>query len=128
MQVRHLKYLLLLLTLSLTADTTITITDCNASDVKAYGSPVSMIKVNIACTVDMGTANKVPNKIISSSSVAEGETATLNATGVTDPDGTISSYEWVQKRGETVELTNADTSIATFTTPTYGQDLVFWVY
>ena len=125
---KFLKYLLLLLTLSLSADTTITITDCNASDVKAYGSPVTLIKVKSTCTVDMGTGNKAPNKIISSSSVAEGEIATLNGSTITDPDGTITSYRWEQKRGETVELTNGDQSIATFPTPNQGQELIFWVY
>ena len=124
-----LKYILLFLTLNISAvEVTIVATCPSVNDVKAHGNPITMIKLKSTCTVDMGTGNKAPIKIISSSSVAEGETATLNGSTITDPDGTIVSYQWVQKLGETVQLTNGDQSIATFPTPDQGQELVFWVY
>ena len=43
-------------------------------------------------------------------------TVNLNGSGSTDPDNNISSYWWQQTGGPTVTLTNANTSVATFTT------------
>ena len=42
---------------------------------------------------------------------------TLDGTGSTDPDGTITSYAWTQTAGTPVTLTGADTSEATFVAP-----------
>lgn len=46
---------------------------------------------------------------------------TLNGTASTDSDGTITSYFWSQTSGSTVNITNAASSVATFTTPTVGE-------
>ncbi len=127
------KYILLFLTLILTlnlsaVEVTVTINCPSVNDVKGHGNPITMIKVKSTCTVDMGTGNKAPIKIISSSSVEEGAIATLNGSTITDPDGSIVSYQWVQKQGDTVSISNDDQHTATFTTPLAGQALVFWVY
>jgi hypothetical protein len=52
-------------------------------------------------------------------SVKEDSTVTLNGTGSTDPDGTITSYAWTQtdSTGITVVLSNSSAAMPTFTAP-----------
>ena len=45
-------------------------------------------------------------------------TVTLDGSGSTDPDGTITTYSWAQTQGPAVPLNNADTAAASFTAPT----------
>ncbi len=58
--------------------------------------------------------------------VTEGMTVTLNGSGSYDPDGGISSYQWVQKSGSAVSLSNANAVQTTFVAPKVGDvGLVF---
>ena len=52
-----------------------------------------------------------------------GTAVTLVGTA-SSPDGTITSYEWIQKSGEAVELTGGNTSSASFTAPDITADIV----
>ncbi|MCK5609423.1 right-handed parallel beta-helix repeat-containing protein [Candidatus Pacearchaeota archaeon] len=122
------KYLFLLLTLSLSgATTTITVTVCPSTDVQAHGNPISMVKFKHGCTVDIGTGNVSPDPVVLSESSEEGSTATLDGSGSSDSDGSIVTYLWEQKEGDTVSITNADQAVATFTTPT-PQVMKFFLY
>lgn len=49
--------------------------------------------------------------------VAEGSPVILDGTGSSDPDGTITTYAWVQMSGPPVTLTGASTPQASFTAP-----------
>jgi hypothetical protein len=55
-------------------------------------------------------------------SVAEQATVTLDGTGSSDPDGSITSYSWQQVSGPEVALSGATTATATFTAPDVIQD------
>ncbi len=52
---------------------------------------------------------------------------TLDGSGSTDPDGSITQYAWTQGSGPTVTLANADTATPSFTAPNVNapQTLVF---
>jgi hypothetical protein len=65
-------------------------------------------------------ANAGPDQL-----VAPGASVALNGTGSYDPDGTITSYSWVQTVGAPVTLTGADTAMPGFTAPDAGQTLTF---
>lgn len=57
-------------------------------------------------------SNAGPNQ-----SVTAGATVTLDGTGSTDADGTISTYAWTQTAGTTVTLSSTSSSQPTFTAP-----------
>lgn len=57
------------------------------------------------------TANAGPDR-----SVTQGTAVTLQGSG-TDPDGTISAYQWVQTAGPAVTLNGANSATASFTAP-----------
>jgi len=50
--------------------------------------------------------------------VAQGSTVALSSIGSVDPDGSISSYTWVQTDGSPVDLINPNTAIPFFEAPT----------
>ncbi len=51
-----------------------------------------------------------------------GAEVTLDGRGSRDPNGSISSYSWIQTSGPAVTLNNADTSTPTFTAPNVSAD------
>jgi len=69
----------------------------------------------ITVTVNPVNANPTANAGVDLS-VNEQTPVTLTGAG-TDSDGTIVSYAWTQTGGPVVTLTNANTAMATFTTP-----------
>ncbi len=52
--------------------------------------------------------------------VTEGQTTALDGTNSNDPDGSISSYQWVQTSGPTVSLSDDSTAQPTFPAPDVG--------
>lgn len=72
--------------------------------------------------VTVNIANNVAPTVTSAfESVAEKSAVTLTATA-TDPDGTITSYSWLQTSGAAVTLTGADTATLSFTAPDVTED------
>ena len=62
-------------------------------------------------------------------SVVELINVTLNASASSDPDGSISGYQWTQVGGPAVTLSNATAAVATFVAPdvNMGTSLIFAV-
>jgi hypothetical protein len=58
-------------------------------------------------------------------SIGFSELVTLDGSGSSDPDGTIASYQWSQISGTSVTLSASEQSMATFTSPTSENILVF---
>jgi hypothetical protein len=54
--------------------------------------------------------------------VNSGDTVTLDGNASTDPDGSITSYSWVQTGGSPVTLNAAETSTPSFTAPSVSED------
>ncbi|MEP0356837.1 FG-GAP-like repeat-containing protein [Paraglaciecola sp.] len=71
------------------------------------GSDTTTTPVNLAPTANAGDDQ----------SVNEEEVVTLSGSG-TDPDGSISSYQWSQTSGTTVSLAESTSVSTTFTSPT----------
>ncbi len=63
---------------------------------------------NVAPTADAG----------GDTTVASGDTVTLDGSGSSDGDGTIATYAWAQTGGSDVTLTGANTASPSFTAPT----------
>ncbi len=61
----------------------------------------------------------------SDQTVNEGSIVTLDASGSTDPDGSIVSYFWEHIAGTTVSLSNATSVKPTFSAPDVGISLIF---
>ncbi|MDJ0749178.1 MAG: PKD domain-containing protein, partial [Woeseiaceae bacterium] len=57
--------------------------------------------------------------------VSAGAAVTLDGSGSSDSDGTITGYQWNQIGGTTVTLTNANTVLASFTAPAAPDELTF---
>ena len=49
--------------------------------------------------------------------VNSGDRVTLDGSGSRDPDGSIASYSWTQTKGPSVDLIDANTSVAKFVAP-----------
>lgn len=71
--------------------------------------------VNVPPTADAGADR----------SVTPAATVTLDGSGSSDLDGSISAYAWTQLTGTSVSITNSDQVIATFTAPDTEGDLSF---
>lgn len=56
------------------------------------------------------------------SSAYEGETLSLSATGSSDSDGTLTTYNWIQTAGPSVTLTNANSATPSFIVPLVDTD------
>ena len=57
--------------------------------------------------------------------VLAGSPLSLDGSGSSDPDGTISGYSWTQTAGTSVTLTGADTATPSFTAPNSSETLTF---
>src|SRR5690606_12307412 len=66
------------------------------------------------------TANAGPDQVVTVSS-----TVTLDGTGSSDPDGTITDYQWKQISGPSVTLSSSTASKPTFTAPSSPTTLGF---
>ncbi len=72
---------------------------------------------------DADGANEAPNANAGTArTVGGGVTVTLDGSASTDPDGDSLSYAWTQTMGPTVSITNADTAMASFTSPSVSSD------
>ena len=71
------------------------------------GSDSSGISENSAPSADAGDGG----------GFAVGSSVTLDGSGSTDPDGSITRYSWTQTQGDTVALTNAGLGRVSFTAP-----------
>lgn len=97
--------------------------DSSISRIGVNGSPweftaITIGAINTNQTFDPNvnyppSANAGPDQ-----SVESGATVTLDGTGSSDADGTITAYLWEQTSGSTVTLTGAGTATATFVVPT----------
>ena len=75
-----------------------------------------------------GTSNQPPVANAGADfSVDEAANATLDGSASSDPDGSISRYQWTQTSGTNVALAGANTAVATFTAPgvSVAETLVF---
>lgn len=66
------------------------------------------------------TANAGPDQVVSPSVIVS-----LDGTGSSDPDGTISTYTWTQISGPAVTLSSTSIASPTFTAPSSAAALVF---
>ncbi len=57
-------------------------------------------------------------------SVNEGNTVTLDGKDSSDTDGYVSSYQWVQTSGTSVNILNSNQKVATFTAPDAGENQI----
>ena len=79
--------------------------------------------VNVSASDDPPLANAGPGQTVSPFTIV-----TLNGMGSSDPDGSITSYHWVQISGPKVKISNANTGQASFVAPNpgdLGASLVF---
>jgi hypothetical protein len=74
------------------------------------------------CVVNVTWDNEPPvANAGSDQTVAEGVTVTLNGSGSTDPDGSITLYSWTQTSGPSVTLSSTSAVNPTFTSPDVTQ-------
>lgn len=86
---------------------TYTATDAAGNTATATRTVVVKEAANVAPTANAGTPQ----------TINENTLVTLDGTASTDTDGSIVAYAWTQVSGPAVELSNANTSQATFTAP-----------
>ena len=106
-----------------TADTdftfSLTVTDNDGAASAADTVTITVRDVPAAANQDP-TANAGPDQ-----NVDEGEPVTLDGSGSSDADGTISAHLWTQTAGPTVDLAGADTASPTFDAPPVTADTDF---
>ena len=85
--------------------------------------PNASLRIDI---LDGTGSNSAPNSVAGTSqSVVSGAMVTLNGAASNDPDGDTLSYAWSQTLGPTVVLSDANTSIASFSAPTVSSDTIY---
>jgi hypothetical protein len=91
---------------------TLRVTGCSP----AITSPAVETTVTV---LDVADPNQPPvaAATVSPASIYTGYAVTLDGSGSSDPDGTTLTYSWTQIEGTAVELSNANTAMATFTAP-----------
>ena len=73
------------------------------------------------CIVNVTAGNQPPTPNAGTDKdVFEGDEVTLDGTGSSDPDGSITAYQWVQASGPNVTLSNPASATTTFTAPGFG--------
>ncbi|MFZ0928749.1 MAG: hypothetical protein WAN11_09110 [Syntrophobacteraceae bacterium] len=87
------------------------------------------IKGTASCLVNVSGTDQAPSANAGTDRIVSPYTnVTLDGSGSSDPNGTIASYRWVQINGPRVEISDANSSIASFVAPdpgTLGASLVF---
>lgn len=76
---------------------------------------ITVVHGNVPPVINVGQAQVV----------VSGTTVLLDASGSSDPDGTITSYSWAQTGGQALSLANATASEASFVAPDVSSDTVF---
>jgi hypothetical protein len=89
---------------------TFELTVSDGEDFSTVSIDVCIVNVNHAPVADAGAAQ----------TVAEGSVVTLDATGSSDQDGDMLTYEWTQVSGPAVVLSDDDTATPSFTAPQVG--------
>jgi choice-of-anchor B domain-containing protein len=82
----------------------------------------STLRINIADGT--GVNNRPISNAGSSQTVKSGAAVTLDGSRSNDPEGDTISYQWSQIAGDAVTLSNAESSIASFTAPTVTSDTI----
>ena len=103
----------------------------SASTTRYYRvSAINSVGTGVPSSIANATTDSIPNQppdadAGSNQDVDTGASVTLDGSGSNDPDGTISSYAWIQTVGTTVTLTGANTASPTFTAPSTAETLTF---
>jgi len=105
-------------------------TTFQAPDVDANGDALTFkltvtdnggLKSTDTCIVNVTWENEPPTAVTGpDQTVDEGVLVTLDGSASTDPDDGIASYDWQQKEGPPVTLSNAGAMQPTFTAPNVG--------
>ncbi|WP_019413656.1 hypothetical protein [Paenisporosarcina sp. TG20] len=80
------------------------------------GPSISTVMITVIEFAPIPTANAGPNQAVQQGTVVQ---------LVGSATGDVTSYQWEQLTGTTVQLANANSSIATFTFPTQPETLIF---
>lgn len=119
-----------------TSGTSVSLTGANTAT-PSFTAPSSsgVLSFQLTVTDDVGitatnsvsvTVNQPPTAHAGNDqSVSIGQAVTLDGSGSSDSDGSISSYQWNQTAGTTVTLSGATTASPTFTAPATAGTLTF---
>jgi len=80
------------------------------------------VVVTVMPANQLPVANAGPDQTVNERTGRSNTVVYLDATGSSDPDGSITSYSWTQILGPTVVLTDANTATPSFTAPRITSD------